>query len=327
MRRFSRRLSIGLCCAALCTTSSACNLFEVFQAPPRGQFRRTILYDGRRRTFNVFLPSAYSESTERLFPLLIAIHGGGSDAAGTSLVTGLSDVAQRREFVVVYPEGINANWNDGRPEINPGVDDVGFFRAMLDDMAATYRVDPQRMYATGISNGGQMALRLAVELSDRIAAVAAVATLTSRALAENAPPGRPVPVAIIGGHDDPVTPYAGGLIGGALMPRGIVLSATEVVEFWTARNHASTAASQEFLPDLAPDDGTIGLRELYAASTADGNSADFMLLTVLGGGHGWPGGIQYLPEVLIGRTSRDFSASEEVWAFVSRYSLRAAASP
>lgn len=272
--------------------------------------RYVIEVNGRARSYRVFAPAI---STTPL-PVVLLFHGGGGDPDGMAALTGMDRIAAREGFLAVYPQGVNENWNDGRPGINSDVDDVAFVAALLDDLALRYTLDPRRVYATGISNGGHFSNRLAFDLSDRVAAIAPVAASLSVTLADGPPPPRPMPVLLISGTDDPLAPYNGGKIGlPPLLNRGEQRAVPDAVRYWVQLNAANALAITTTDPDRAPFDGTRVRRERYEATTAD--SAPVELLAVDGGGHTWPGGRQYLPASLIGRTSRDIDASEEIWRF------------
>ncbi|TWT46240.1 Esterase PHB depolymerase [Phycisphaerae bacterium RAS1] len=280
-----------------------------------GLSQRDVIHDGVVRQLRLFVPGQTLDAPPASVPLLLILHGGGGDAALMARITQFDALAQREGFIAAYPQGINGNWNDGRPELDNGVDDVGFIAAVIDELAAEYPVDQLRVYATGLSNGGQMCFRLAFDLGERIAAVAPVAALLSAALAEREPPPS-MPMLIIFGRDDPITPFEGGTVGGDALSRGDVISADATRTFWIAANGAVAAPTVEDLPDRDPLDGTRATRAVHTTG-GGAASAEFQFITVDGGGHTWPGGAQYLPVLAIGRTSRDFSASEEIWRFVS----------
>jgi len=277
--------------------------------------------DGLRRRYRVYVPTTYSAAAVSPRALVLAFHGWGQSAAGMSRLTGLDELAEKYDFIIAYPEGIDGNWNDGRPNINPTIDDVSFVRDLIDTLESQYRIDPRRIYATGLSNGGHMCNRLAIEMSDRIAAVAPVAAVISRALSQSTDVGRPVPLMLIEGDADPVTPFGGGIVGMAGINRGEVLSADATIAFWVARNHAVSRPMVSVEPDVDPRDGTRVRIATYSKRT-DGTGAEVVFMRIEGGGHTWPEGLQYLPESLIGRTSRDISASEAIWAFFSRQALQ-----
>lgn len=253
------------------------------------------------------------------WPVVLALHGGGGDGLAMDRLTSLREVADNAGFLLVYPDGVGGNWNDGRPEVGATADDVRFIRDLLDELATLYTIDPQRIYATGMSNGGHMCFRLAYELSDRIAAIAPVAALLSAPLSRTLPP-RAVPALVIAGDADPICPYDGGRVGGTLTDRGVVISAAETERLWTRTWGVLPPPVRDDLADLAPDDGTRAERHSFALP-ADPATAVFVLVTVRGGGHTWPGGFQYLATGIVGPTSRDFSASRLIWEFFRRHAL------
>jgi polyhydroxybutyrate depolymerase len=235
-------------------------------------------------------------------------------------LTHLSDIADERGFIAVYPDGLNQNWNDGRPEVNPGVDDVGFISALIEELISEYGIDPERVYSTGISNGGMFSLRLACELPDKIAAVAPVAALMGENLSRTCSPPRPVPVMFVMGTGDPLVPWEGGKIEAGRIDRGYVLSAAESVSLWVEADGCSRTPAVTYLPDEDPGDGTRIRGEVYAGGR---DGSEVVMLAVEGGGHTWPGGIQYLRERTIGLTSRDIDAGEIIWDFFKGFTLPA----
>lgn len=265
---------------------------------------------GVERTYRLHLPSSYDG--EKPVPLLLAFHGGGGDGAGMERLTHLSEIADRHGFAVVYPDGIDRNWNDGRPEINPGVDDVGFVKDLLAELDGRYAIDESRVYSTGISNGGFFSFRLAFDMPEGIAAIAPVAALMTEILYSRPAPSLPMPVALIEGTDDPLVPWDGGGVGFGRGTRGTVVSASDTISYWVEHDGCTPGPVEKTLPDADPADGTLVVSEEYGGGR-DGSRV--ILYRVEGGGHTWPGGWQYLRERAIGRTSRDFDAGEAVWEF------------
>ena len=141
-----------------------------------GDHTRSIRVDRRTRSYHVHVPPSYDGS--KPFPVVLAFHGGGANAESMVRFSGLNEKADEAGFLVVYPAGTGRlermlTWNTGNCcgyAMRNGVDDVGFVNALLDDLAGRARVDPERIYATGMSNGAMMVYRLASELSERIAA-------------------------------------------------------------------------------------------------------------------------------------------------------------
>jgi polyhydroxybutyrate depolymerase len=276
----------------------------------------TLTHDGIEREYRLYVPPNLDPSQP--VPLVIALHGGGGTADGMEKLTysGFHDLADRDGFFVVYPQGIDRHWNDGRPTGDraheENIDDVGFIAALIDHLAEEYTIDRDRVYATGISNGGMMSFRLACDLADQITAAAPVTANLSEALVARCAPDRPVPLLILNGTDDPLVRWEGGEIKVLRQTRGTVLSVDETVAFWQALNGCPDNPQIERLPDDDPDDGTRVQVDTYAPCN---RGAVITLVTVEGGGHTWPGGYQYLPAFFIGRTSQDIDACDVIWAF------------
>jgi len=284
-------------------------------------FSGVLIHNGIRRTYLVHVGSACNAGTPA--PLVIVLHGGGGTGAGMVKLTGFNTVADRERFIVVYPDGVDRHWNDGRGvewyrAHTQDIDDVGFISALIDELSGKLNIDSKRVYATGISNGGMMSYRLGCELSQRIAAIAAVTASIAVNKAKEWSPSRPMPVMIIAGTADPLVPWDGGDIrfGGRIY--GTVLSMPDTVKFWVEKNGCSTRPVVRRLPDSDPTDGTTVRREVYSGCKG---GAEVVLYAVEGGGHTWAGGLQYLQERIIGKTSREFGASEVIWQFFKQHSL------
>jgi polyhydroxybutyrate depolymerase len=227
----------------------------------------------------------------------------------------MDELADRAGFLVVYPDGYENSWADGRGTTKAeqsGVDDVAFLHSLIQQLVQKNGVDPQRVYVAGISNGGLMVGRLACELSDEIAAFAVVAATFPERLTATCRPSHPVPILFIHGTLDPILPAAGGTpkVGAG----GIILSAEGAVDFWRGLDACGASPIEERLIDPVQD-GTQTLFRRWACA----QGSQVLFYQVEGGGHTWPGGWQYLPKILIGRTSRDFSASEVIWTFLAMY--------
>jgi len=264
------------------------------------------------RTYYLHIPASY-DGTEPT-PLVMALHGGGGSAEKMNkLADRFNDLADQQTFIVAYPQGVDKHWNDGR-EISgeTDADDVGFLSALIDHLAAEYNIDTQRVYATGISNGGLMSFRLACDLSDKITAIAPVAINLSEALVAQCSPTEPISVLVINGTDDPLVPWEGGEIEVGRQKRGKVLSTANTIEFWVAQNHCTPSPVITQEPDNDPDDSTQVRREIYKRCD---NGTEIVLYAIEGGGHTWPGGWQYLPEWVVGKTSRDINANQIIWCF------------
>lgn len=249
---------------------------------------------------------------DRPLAVVLAFHGGGSRARQMEGLTGFVALARREEFIVVYPEGVNRGWNDGRVAIDIAlrrdVDDVAFVVAILDALAKERAIDRKRVFATGISNGAIFSHYLAGNAADRIAAIAPVVGGIAEPFDRRFQPSHPVSVLIIQGTLDPLVPYAGGSIGGG-RGRGRIVSTDVAVRLWTGANGCTGAPVTRVFPDATPDDECRVTVTRFDGGT-EGASVELMKLD--GGGHTWPGGLQYLPRSVIGRTCQDIDATRVI---------------
>jgi polyhydroxybutyrate depolymerase len=295
---------------------------------PVRDVRKYIVHQNLRRTYKIHVPPVL-ENSARL-PLVFALHGRGATGEGMILITkkGFNILADSEGFIVVYPDAIELNWNDGRSDEEAddrahreNIDDVGFISALADLMISDYNADPRRIYVTGISNGAIMAYRLACELSHKIAAIAPVDGNMPFKLTKECCHTNPVSVLAINNVNDPVVPFEGGEIYTHFRKKlGKVLSTEDSLIFWVNRNKCIPTARISELDDTDPTDGTRVFVKHYEGGSDD---TEVILYAVEGGGHTWPGGFQYLPVRLIGRTSRDIDANEIIWSFFKRHRKQA----
>jgi polyhydroxybutyrate depolymerase len=261
----------------------------------------------------VYVPSL--KNGARPAGLVLVFHGGGGTGAGMERLCGMDVAAERYGFIVVYPDGLNRQWNDGRANA-PASDDTGFVSSLIDKLTGEYHIDPRHVYATGLSNGGFFAQHLACTLPDKIAAIASVAA--SVPADASCAAGRAIPVLFFLGTRDPLVPYEGGDIRvGRLGIGGKVLSAADSVAWWVRHNECQTTPLAQYHKDFA---GGLGIDFAAYSSTAVPNAV--VVYTVQGGGHTWPGGEQYLPAAIVGRTIRLLNANDIIWKFFIKHPLQ-----
>lgn len=173
-----------------------------------GTFEEEISSGGQTRQYRLHIPPDYQSS--KPIPLVLGFHGAGGSEADFESHSGFSALADQAGFIVAYPQGLGSdisNWNT-----MPNSTDVPFVRDLIDSLARRCKIDPKRIYATGISRGGGMVNRLGCELADRIAAIGPVSG--DYANSEFCTPTRPVAVVAFHGTLDPTIPYNGfGLPG------------------------------------------------------------------------------------------------------------------
>jgi polyhydroxybutyrate depolymerase len=291
---------LSVCVLAVCLAGCGAHQVHAAARDQTGAFS----FGGMNRTYSVHVPPGPP------FGLVLNMHGGGGTGAGQQGLTDFDAVADANNLLVVYPDGYDKSWADGRgasPADRRHVDDVAFLVALSGKLRSDYGIGPGRVFATGMSNGGFMSDRLACERADVFAAIAPVAgTLGANVTCK---PSRPVSVWAAHGTADPLVPFNGGVVRG----RGGVsraISANSMVDTWRAVDGCRGDPATEVLPDSR--DGTTVRRFDSAACVA---STEVVFYEIDKGGHTWPGGRQYLPRAIIGSTTRALGASEAIAQF------------
>jgi polyhydroxybutyrate depolymerase len=207
---------------------------------------------GKRRLAVVHLPPSYDVSSPTA--LILFFHGHGGAARSSDLTIGLTQVADREGFVVVYPQGTKApsddktSWNIGGHLTKPD-DDVAFVNDLLDELETRLCVDRRRVFAAGFSNGGGMAAFLACEAADRIAAVASGSGAYID-LPQPCEPARAVSILEFHGTADPTVPYNGG--------RGDLLAVAPWLAAWADRDRCDPAPTVVATVGTATDERWTG---------------------------------------------------------------------
>lgn len=283
-------LAAGL--AALVALSALAALWPTPARADDGLQAVKLEHGGLARRYLLHLPPGLD--TTRPAPLLLALHGGGGHAEfmADDERYGLQRLAARAGYVLVFPNGYSklprgrlATWNAGGccgDARDRGIDDVGFLRAVVADVQRRVRVDTARIYATGMSNGGMMAHRLACEAPDVFRAIAAVAGTEAFAQAALCRPSRPVSVLHIHARDDSHVLYGGGAGPDAFRDAAKVMdfvSVPETLSRWAQRLQCPAPP----VPVLKREGASC---EAYAGCAG---GAQLRLCTVDTGGHSWPG--------------------------------------
>lgn len=275
------------------------------------RIQSTILVDSRSRSYLLNLPPDYYDDGSKNFSLVIALHGAGGSASQFESDYHFTEKANSSHFIVVYPEGVQREgvlalrtWNAGTCcdyAMTNQIDDVKYIRELMEHLVQNYRIDSDKVYITGMSNGGMMAYRLACELSDRIAAIAVVSG--TMVMKQPCSPDRPVPILHIHSELDTKVPYAGGkgVQGYHFAPVDSVLSV------WKSINNCAVS------PAIPVDNDRYRLTVWN--SCAETSAVESYLTH--DGGHAWPGGERPgnwadIPSVAI-------NANDVIWEFFQRY--------
>jgi polyhydroxybutyrate depolymerase len=264
---------------------------------------------GLERTYLLYVPPSYDPSVP--VPLVISLHGFVEWPAHQMQISGWNDLADDLGFIVVYPSGTRfpRRWQAGShiETADDLIQDVLFISDLIDQLEQDYNIDPSRIYANGLSNGGGMAYLLGCALSDRITAVGGVAGAYAFPL-EDCHPNRPVPMIAFHGTADPIVPYLGG-------PSGDGRFVFSPLPDWIADRAALNGCALS--PLEIPSSGAVsGIRY-----TDCRQGADVILYSIDGGGHSWPGGLP-LPVWIAGTTSQEINATRVMWEFFNQYSIR-----
>jgi polyhydroxybutyrate depolymerase len=267
----------------------------------------TIVSSGEQREYLLYVPRSYDRA--KLTPLVISLHAAALWPAHQMNLSRWNQLADEHGFIVVYPSGRGGLepkvWHVDR---GPGLmRDVRFISELIDTLEAAYHIDPTRIYANGISNGGGMAFVLSCALSDRIAAVGMVAAAQSLPWSW-CTDHRPVPMIAFHGTADRFAPYNGGRT--PVPPHDLFPSVPTWTANWARRNRCGANPVESA---VAAD--VSRLEYLHCA-----DDAAVVLYTLSGGGHSWPGG-KPIPEWMVGPTSRSIDATRQMWAFFREHRL------
>ena len=268
----------------------------------------TLVSSGEKRSYLLYVPNGYDSATPT--PLVISMHGFAEWPAHQMQISHWNELAEQYGFIVVYPSGTRfpLHWRvSGRPgsDTDPMLD-VIFISDLIDKLESEYNIDPARIYANGLSNGGGMSFALSCKLSERIAAIGSVAGAYLLPW-EECRPARVVPAIIFHGTADHVVPYRGG------PSRSFDIPFPDISE-WVASlaQHNECNSTPQEIP---PSGEVSGIQFTDCAS-----HADVVFYTIAGGGHSWPGG-KHMPEFIVGYTTRDIDATRAMWSFFQGHPL------
>jgi polyhydroxybutyrate depolymerase len=275
---------------------------------------------GHQRAYRVHLPPAYDNHTP--LPLVVVVHGAFDTAKGIEAISGFSLLADRENFIVLYPEGIGIygllqHWNAGHccgKAAEDGIDDVGYLTAAIEAVSQRLAVDLGRIYMVGFSNGGMMTYRFAAERSHMLTAAAPMAASPGGRSTAQGPewsiprPQSPLPIFILHGLDDDDVPFDGG----RSLHRGgerTYLSVDDALSFWIEANQCKGTPAES-----RGWGGAVQTRRWDTC--ADG--AVTVLTTIAGWGHIWPGPT-FTADLPADDPLHNFDAAELIWSFFKQF--------
>lgn len=264
-----------------------------------------INHDNIQRQYIMYVPASYSSANP--VPLVFCFHGYGSSANVNFNYTNFKGIADTAGFILVHPHGTlhqgTPHWNVGGWTLGSTTDDVGFTNALIDSISNHYTINSERIYSTGMSNGGYMSFLLACQLSNRIAAVASVTGSMTPQTYNACNPQHPTPILQIHGTADGTVPYNGNFSWSK--------SINDVLQYWSSYNNCNLSPITTNLPDINQFDGST-VQHLVFSGGDNGTTTEHF--KVNGGDHDWPG--------VFG--NMDMNASIEVWKFFSKYDINGA---
>jgi polyhydroxybutyrate depolymerase len=262
------------------------------------------------RHYRLYIPASYRPG--KPVPLLLNIHALTSSDGYQEYYGDFRPIADTANFLILHPNGeVNSAgdrmWNVFDAPSAGGVDDVAYLSALIDTICARYSVDKDRIYSTGMSNGGFMSYELACQLNGRIAAVASVAGTQNITRLAQCAPQHPTPVLAIHGTADGAVPYEG------TTSINQWASVSSILNYWVRYNGCTATPTVGPVPNSSQTDNSTVEHLVWARGR---NGATVEHLRVLGGEHTWPSAPQ-----IFGVTNFDISASVEIWRFLRRFSL------
>ena len=304
------KMMIPFLAVCICMTQLSCS--KDTSPQPQYRFIETMNIDGLQRTYTVQLPQHYYDSTADI-PLVIGLHGTGGSGYQFETDYSFTQKANAAGFIAVYPDGLQKQggllkirtWNAGSCcdyAMNNNINDVKFISALIDELSGRFYVNRKKVYVAGMSNGAMLAYRLAAELPEKIAAIAAVSG--TMVYEKNMSLKGAVPVLHIHSTQDIKVPFTGGIgIGNYNFP-----PVMEGMHYWAQRNGCDTIATKQ----------QYGNFELYTWQNTTGDTLLRCYLTQ-DGGHAWPGSTA---QRKMGDTpSAVINANDMIWNFFSRFSL------
>jgi polyhydroxybutyrate depolymerase len=304
MKPFKLSLIISVSALLLC-----CRILEKKIDVGELRIEKTITVDGLSRTYLVNLPPNYNSSKD--FSVVLALHGGGGSGSQCESDYDLTTKANSENFVIVYPDGAQSDgllklrtWNAGTCcdyAVEKNIDDVHFISVMIDELLKDYKINPKKVFVTGMSNGAMLSYRLACEIPNKITAIAAVSGPLS--MKQPCSSTKPIPVLHIHSVLDQKVPVNGGTgIAGNTFPAVISGLTT-----WSKINECKTLAK------VTKDDAGYKLTEWLDCK----NNVRITYYLTKDGGHSWPGSVK--SRILADEPSTVIKANDVIFDFFKQF--------
>ncbi len=254
-----------------------------------------------KRKYILYTPKNYNP--QKSYPLVFHFHGAGMTPAEQMLYTRFNETADTHGFIVVYPKGINEDWNVGfGMSYKKGPDDIGFIEALLDQLEKDLPIDRRKIFAMGLSRGGFFCQRIAAELAHRFSAVASIGATLPDSVAYYHAHKKEIGLLMVHGKSDKIVRYEG--------KKGGYASAIDSYRYWKT---SSFGKDKIVKIDKNPGDGTaIEILESSSSKKTIG------LISIENGGHTWPGADSFNIGLPIGLTSMEININEYIWAFFEK---------
>lgn len=268
-------------------------------------------YGGVTHTVGILAP----EKARRNAPAVIVLHFNLGTAASMANLTEVGEFARDHGAWVILPQAADLTWSHAPNELGGGTDDAGYLAALIDYVVQAYDIDSRRVYMTGYSQGGNMTVRMACEYPGKIAAGAVVAATMRKSLARQCNPSVPTPMVFFNGTDDEQVPYGPGIPALLRDLLGVgALGAQDAAKYWAEINGCTGSAERSDQPSPI-DDGTTIQLDRYTNCPANRGAA---IYTIIGGGHTWPGVLDFVP--VAGITTQNLRANKAMWEFFKEFS-------
>lgn len=260
-----------------------------------------IKIDGDMRQFTMYIPTTINK--EKPVALVLNFHGSGMTAIEQMFYTEMNTTADKYNFIVVYPQGKDNDWNVGfGMDYDEGPKDIEFIRQLVEKIKKHYKVDPNGVFATGLSRGGFFTHRLAGELPEVFAAIASVgAPIPNEVKKRHTSKGK-IAVLLAHGDADEHVKYEG--------KDTKYNSVEETITYWRNHNKSNTV---EVTKKINPIED-----ETSVSITTYRGDKDVVLVKIENGGHTWPGANDFNVGFPLGKTTHDISFNDVMWEFFIR---------